>query len=154
MQAGEEKIPAWCNYKNSGTYGKKYGKLYNWFAVNDPRGSAPKGWHIPSDVEWEELVKQLGGANVASERIKSKSGWGENDNGKDDVGFGGLPGGKRSVNGIFSDEGDYGYWWSSTMHSQGNDHNRFLSHNYGNLASFDNYKNVGLSVRCIKDSEF
>ena len=47
-KAGENKTPAWCYYNNNPTNGAKYGKLYNWYAVNDIRALAPKGWHIPS----------------------------------------------------------------------------------------------------------
>ena len=51
---------AWCWYNNdSATYAATYGKLYNWYAVNDPRGLAPEGWHVPSDGEWNKLVKYL-----------------------------------------------------------------------------------------------
>lgn len=49
--AGYNKQPAWCYNENNAGYGVKYGKLYNWYAVNDPRGLAPNGWHIPSDAE-------------------------------------------------------------------------------------------------------
>jgi uncharacterized protein (TIGR02145 family) len=48
--------PAWCYYKNNAENGVKYGKLYNWYAVNDPRGLAPLGYHIPSDSEWNKLM--------------------------------------------------------------------------------------------------
>ena len=46
---------AWCYYNNDPANGAIYGKLYNWYAVNDPRGLAPTGWHVPSDAEWTEL---------------------------------------------------------------------------------------------------
>jgi uncharacterized protein (TIGR02145 family) len=49
------KTGAWCYYNNDPENGKIYGKLYNWYAVNDPRGLAPDGFHIPSKKEWEEL---------------------------------------------------------------------------------------------------
>ncbi len=52
--------PAWCFYNNDPTNRTKYGKLYNWHAVNDPRGLAPQGYHIPSDVEWVKLLGALG----------------------------------------------------------------------------------------------
>lgn len=58
--AGQESRPAWCYADNSTANGKKYGKLYNWFAVNDPRGLAPNGWHIPGDAEWTKLTNYLG----------------------------------------------------------------------------------------------
>ena len=71
-KAGENKQPAWCNYKNDPANGEKYGKLYNWFAVNDPRGLAPKGCHIPSDKEWTVLTDFLGGNKVAGTKMKSR----------------------------------------------------------------------------------
>jgi len=49
LKAAENRRPAWCYYNNDPVNGKKYGKLYNWFAVNDSRGLAPPGWHIPTD---------------------------------------------------------------------------------------------------------
>jgi uncharacterized protein (TIGR02145 family) len=53
--AESNETPAWCYYQNDPKNGKKYGKLYNHFAVVDPRGLAPKGWHVPTDREWKNL---------------------------------------------------------------------------------------------------
>ncbi|MBK8080215.1 MAG: fibrobacter succinogenes major paralogous domain-containing protein [Saprospiraceae bacterium] len=61
---------AWCYYNNDPIQGNKYGKLYNWYAVNDPRGLAPQGWHIPSDAEWTTLEITLGGVSVAGGKMK------------------------------------------------------------------------------------
>ena len=74
-KAGENKQPAWCYYNNDPANGAKYGKLYNWYAVNDSRGLAPVGYHIPSDAEWTKLTDFLGGESVARTKMKSKSGW-------------------------------------------------------------------------------
>ena len=71
-KAGENKQPAWCYYNNDPANGAKYGKLYNWYAVNDPRGLAPEGWHVPSYDEWTALNKQLGDDVTI---MKSTSGW-------------------------------------------------------------------------------
>jgi uncharacterized protein (TIGR02145 family) len=59
-EADLNKMPAWCYYNNSEINGEKFGKLYNWYAINDPRGLAPEGWHIPSLEEWEKLAEELG----------------------------------------------------------------------------------------------
>ena len=59
-EAGKNKQPAWCYYDNDPKNGEKYGKLYNWYAVNDPRGLAPTGWHVPTDAEWRTLTVYLG----------------------------------------------------------------------------------------------
>ena len=76
-RAGMEKTPAWCYYyDNDPENGKKYGKLYNWFAVNDPRGLAPEGWHVPCDNEWTRLTDYLGGEEIAGTKMKNTSGWG------------------------------------------------------------------------------
>jgi uncharacterized protein (TIGR02145 family) len=73
--AREKKQPAWCYYNNEPANGMKYGKLYNWYAVNDERGLAPEGWHIPSDAEWTILTNFLGGEKVAGKKLKSTTGW-------------------------------------------------------------------------------
>jgi uncharacterized protein (TIGR02145 family) len=74
-KAGESRQPAYCYYENDPANGAKYGKLYNWYAVMDPRGLAPKGWHVPSDAEWRLLTDYLGGVEVAGAKIKSTRGW-------------------------------------------------------------------------------
>ncbi len=73
IKAGKNKQPTWCYYEFDGTKGAKYGKLYNWYAVSDPRGLAPFGYHIPSDAEWTKLVDYLG--SEAGGKMKSNSGW-------------------------------------------------------------------------------
>ena len=73
--AGDNKQPAWCYYDNKAANGTKYGKLYNWYAVNDARGLAPAGWHVPTDEEWTVLSTFLGGDAVAGKKMKSTSGW-------------------------------------------------------------------------------
>ena len=71
QKAGDNKQPAWCYYNNDATKGK----LYNWYAVVDIRGLAPKGWHIPSFQEWVNLIGFLGGQDIAGKKIKNSSGW-------------------------------------------------------------------------------
>lgn len=48
-----------------------YGRLYNWYAVDDSRGLCPSGWHVPTDGEWPVLTDFLGGASIAGEAMKS-----------------------------------------------------------------------------------
>ena len=76
-KAGENGQPAWCYYDNDPENGKKYGKLYNWFTVNDPRGLAPEGWHITSQKDWTILVEFLGGYEIAGHKMKSVNDWEE-----------------------------------------------------------------------------
>jgi len=65
-RAGKEGKAAWCDYENKPENGTKYGKLYNWFAVNDQRGLAPEGWHVPTDAEWRQTTLFLGGEDAAA----------------------------------------------------------------------------------------
>ena len=106
------KTGAWCYYENNTANGTTYGKLYNWFAVNDTRGLAPKGYHIPTDAEWTILTDNLG--EEAGTKMKSTSGWQNNGNGTNTSGFSGLPGGFRNSYGNFTNFGAFGYWWSSS----------------------------------------
>jgi len=69
-RASQNNQPAWCYYMNDTVNGRLYGKLYNWFAVNDSRGLAPMGYHIPSDEEWAVLIDYFG--DNAENKMKSK----------------------------------------------------------------------------------
>ena len=69
---------AWFYYENETANGPTYGKLYNWFAVNDPRGLSPKVYHVPSDAEWTILTEDLGAE--ASTKMKSTIGWDDDGN--------------------------------------------------------------------------
>ncbi len=148
-QAGENKQPAWCYYENDPKNGNKYGKLYNWYAVNDPRGLAPAGWHIPTDAEWTTLENQLG--NDVEKKIKSTSGWEGNGNGTNSSGFSGLPGGTRYSDGTFNYIGRYGCWWSSSEYVSLVAWDRTLYYISGSVYRYGSSKERGLSVRCLRD---
>jgi len=150
-RAGENKQPAWCYYDNDPANGAKYGKLYNWHAVNDSRGLAPVGYHIPSDAEWTTLTTYLGGENVAGTKMKSKSGWLDNGNGTNSSGFSGLPGGNRYSNGTFYYIGYYGFWWSSSESITDLAWFRTLVYSNGYVTRFNANKEKGFSVRCLRD---
>jgi uncharacterized protein (TIGR02145 family) len=151
IRAGENKQPVWCYYNNDPENGVKYGKLYNWFAVNDPRGFAPKGWHVPNDEEWTQLTVYLGGKEIAGTKMKSKIGWSESGNGTNESGFSGLPGGFRVSSGGFCNMGSKGSWWSRTESSTDYAYCRDLFRWTGLLSRNGNYEEGGLSVRCLRD---
>jgi len=151
LKANQEGQPAWCYYDNDPANGKKYGKLYNWYAVNDLRRLAPAGYHVPSDAEWKVLTDYLGGEYVAGKKMKSTSGWFDEGNGTNESGFNGLPGGNRKGTGTFGFIGLIGNFWSSTEFNSYFPWFRFLFHNDDNFFSNYNVKFLGLSVRCLKD---
>jgi uncharacterized protein (TIGR02145 family) len=156
-EAGENGKPAWCyyNYEPSNNY--KYGKLYNWHAINDPRGLAPEGWSIPSDEQWTILTDNLGGEEVAGIKMKSSNDWAEEGVGNDESGFSALPGGFRDDLGRFkySKIGEGGYWWSSTESDSFDAElqalNRHLSYDNNKVFCINASKGNGYSVRCIKE---
>jgi len=146
------KTGAWCYYDNDASNGTKYGKLYNWYAVNDPRGLAPNGYHIPKDMEWVELKNYLGGESKSKGvKIKSTSGWYNNGNGTNSSGFSGLPGGYRYYDGTFYDFDFTGSWWSSAESGTNNAWRRYLYYYDGNVGRYYSSKKSGFSVRCLRD---
>ena len=150
-RAGKNNQPAWCYYDNDPAKGEKYGKLYNWYAVNDPRGLAPVRYHIPTNEEWIVLTDYLGGEYIAGTKIKSKNEWAEDGNGTNESGFSGLPGGSRDYDGTFFGIGEKGLWWSSSENGTYNAWSRTLNYNDGNVYRSNYNKKEGFSVRCLRD---
>ena len=152
---------AYCYYNNdSATYAATYGKLYNWYAVNDPRGLAPAGWHIPSEAEWSTLTACLGGAAVAGGKMKEigKTHWSDENNfyASNSSGFTGLPGGFRgggSGGNTFDGIRVNGCFWSSTTHQFVPPAAWYHALYCGNLILDSAFvgKGEGYSVRCVKD---
>ena len=148
---------AWCYYNNDPRNGKIYGKLYNWYAVNDPRELAPEGYHIPSVNEWEILINYLGGKNsFAGIKMKEKGTlhWiNPQYQATNSSGFTGLPGGVRyGSENSFELIGYVGYWWSSSK-IQFTDMAWYCGLHYLTTDAKDDpgYKTTGFSVRCLKD---
>ena len=142
---------AWCYYNYDPKNGEKYGKLYNWYAVKNSRGLAPKGYHIPSDAEWTILTEFLGGEYVAGEKLKSTSGWANGGNGDNSSGFNGLPGGYCGYDGLFASMTEDGYFWSSSEYNTSGAWGRSLSYSSPEVGRSFYYKYNGLSVRCLRD---
>jgi uncharacterized protein (TIGR02145 family) len=153
---------AYCYYDNSpGTdrHGNDwyYGKLYNWYAVNDPRGLAPTGWHVPSDSEWNELINYLGGDAVAGGKLKEAgtTRWDSPNTGAtNSSGFQARPGGMRegTCGCGFSLKNEDGLWWSSSEDPPFTD-SRSVGTDYywGIIIHGGTWRASGLSVRCVKD---
>jgi uncharacterized protein (TIGR02145 family) len=149
-------IGGYCNYENNPNNSSIYGKLYNWYAVNDIQNIAPIGWHIPTDAEWDTLISFLGGKEVAGGKLKEAgfTHWFEpNKDATNESGFTALPGGLRYSDGTFYCLGYQSFWWSSTEYSHNSAMLRTINFLYGSIGSytFGYAKNTGYSVRCLKD---
>lgn len=145
---------AWCYYDNNSANGAIYGKLYNWYAVNDPRGLAPNGYHIPTDVEWTVLTDYLGGLTVAGGKMKEigTTHWSApNADATNSSWFTGLPGGYRDFFGVYLGIGDNGLWISSTLQDPERVWYRILNKNNGVAGRSIYYLEGGFSVRLIKN---
>jgi uncharacterized protein (TIGR02145 family) len=143
---------AYCDKNNDPNFSETYGRLYNWYAVNDTRKLAPTGWHVPTDIEWTGLVNREGGLLVAGGYLK-ESGllhWPNPNVGADNrSGFTALPSGYRDDLGEFNPLAS-GYWWSSTETGFGAwSYN--MSYVSAGIVRADAGQNYGYAVRCIKD---
>lgn len=146
--------PGCCWYKNdAATFKSTYGALYNEYAVSTGK-LCPRGWHVPTDAEWTALATYLGGENAAGGKLKEAglTHWVQPNTGAtNESGYTALPGGFRFHNGSFFDFGFSGYWWSSTQYSASRAYFRFLYYTDSCIFRFDNLKNNGFSVRCVKN---
>jgi len=159
---------AYCIYDDEPTNADTYGALYNWYAVDDPRGIAPEGWHMPTDQEIMELEMYLGmieseanssgwrGTNEGSKLAGNANLWNdgslENNSEFGTSGFSFLPGGYRyNTNGGFHGLGSYGYFWSATENAANNAWYRYLNYDYTQVYRYFYYKLYGFSVRCVRD---
>ena len=145
---------AWCYYANNSANGPIYGKLYNWYAVNDHRGLAPEGYHIPTKDELITLTDYLGGLSVAGGKLKEEGlcHWeSPNTNATNESGFTGFGSGNRHPIGYFENIGRFSFCWSS-IESEGGDSWALGFGSDINNAFINGLNSIGgLSVRLIKD---
>jgi uncharacterized protein (TIGR02145 family) len=154
-------------YENRLENNSTYGKLYNWYAVADPRALCPTGWHIPTEHEWNLLTLHLDPAadtieccsNNAGGKLKSigtlQNGSGlwnfPNTNASNISGFSGIPAGGRNIEGAYANQGLNGGWWSSGNYSSENAWALMIGWDTSYSFRFNYYKSYGFSVRCLKD---
>lgn len=147
---------AYCNYKNTESNDTiaTYGRLYNWYSVNDSLNIAPKGWHVPTNTEWNILITYLGGESVSGGKLKENgtTHWPSPNTGADkDNDFTALPGGIRDTNGLFLYANFNGFFWSSSEYDVLYSMSWVMYNNDSSISNYGYTKNSGLSVRCVKD---
>lgn len=166
---GNLSYTAWTNptegaqayYYQLEEYLATYGRLYNWLAVDDPRGVCPSGWHVPSDEEWKTLEMHLG----MTEEEANDGGWRGTDEGDqiksspphftgtNTAGLSVTPGGwKDNYYGAFQFEGERAYFWTSTSYGGPNlAWFRYLDAAHSDIYRFNLDVAYGYSVRCMKN---
>ena len=143
-----------------------YGNLYNWYAVDDDREICPEGWHVPSDLEYQQLEIHLGmdpdeaddygyrGTDEGSQLAGNEELWNSGDLENNEVfgtsGFNGLPAGSRYHHtGHYTSMGTYGYFWSSSEYGSNHAWYRLLHYHNSNVLRYNSNKRNGFSVRCL-----
>ena len=158
-------------YNNDATNLAGYGRLYNWYAVDDARGLCPSGWHVPNDGEFMTLEMELGmsefEANLTGQRgtdqgtqMKSSPEDSPSWEGTNTSGFSGLPSGLRGTDGIFmvglpsvNSWNGHGLFWSTSVIDVEDAINRLLYYTDTEVYRQQRNQHQGLSVRCLKDTE-
>ena len=143
---------SWYNNDEQG-HKTLYGALYNWYALDDPRGLCPEGWRVPAEEDWNELIAFLGRESVAGGRMKEAgtAHWNSpNTHANNESGFTALPGGYRFSNGKFDYLGQVARWWTATP--MDGDNAWFRNIGFFNISISKHLvrKEMGLSVRCLK----
>ena len=156
---------AYCNYDNDSFIAATYGRLYNWYAVDDSRGIAPGGWHVPTDEEWKELERYLG---MSESEVNNTGYRGTDEGGKlketgvvhweipnsgatNESGFTALPGGSRVGSGSYLSKGNSSTFWSSMEINDSIAWSRSLGYYDSEIYRTGSIKYSGFSVRCIRD---
>lgn len=148
---------AWAYYDNNPAMECPYGKLYNWYAVADPRGICPLGWHVPSDAEWSDFVTYFGvGSAIAGGPMKSTGYlyWDfPNEGAINERGFAALPGGQRTMGGGYIQMRINSFWWLVDEYIPNPMSAYYKSVRFQEVGLYTHYTNkrVGNSVRCMRD---
>jgi uncharacterized protein (TIGR02145 family) len=147
-----------------------YGYLYNWYAAKGiaTAGSTtyknvcPTGWHVPTDSDWNKLVKFIDSradtsstsssqSATAGTKLKKNDALWTTNTGTNTSGFSGLPGGYRYGEGSFLDIRNLAFFWSATEIDLNSAWSRYLYFNVGSVDRSNYGKSFGGSVRCLRD---
>jgi len=139
--AVQKRKPAWCYYNNDPANGKKYGRLYNWYAINDPRGLAPEGWHIPTEAEFQKLSENINVLKATGHGTGPRTGTNE-------TGLSALLAGGHFYSSYFNDLAYYTSNLNSTEYDTANASNAGLG---SDLGCYYNIMSFGFSIRCLED---
>jgi uncharacterized protein (TIGR02145 family) len=153
-RAARQGKPVWCYYDFDPDNDMKYGKLYNWYAVNDPRGIAPSGWHIPNNDEWNQLKQALWDKFKveAGRTMKAEKGW-KGNKASNESGFSAVSSGLMTPsNGSMYNKISAYFWTSSPLTLKKEGWHALLASKSDALYVTNNLDiSCGMSVRCVKD---
>jgi uncharacterized protein (TIGR02145 family) len=143
---------AWCYYNNDSVNFHQYGKLYNWYAINDQRGICPDGWRIPTKTDWMELIEFSGGDSLAGGTLKQPELWERlHDDAADQFNFSAKPSGYRLTSGEFLNHGIITVFWTADKADQNNAWDIFIISKSPIAGISQTGAEHGFSCRCIKE---
>ena len=145
---GSSRLPASSLYDDDPNNLGRWGLLYNYYAISDPRGICPPGWQVPTDTDWKQLEASVG--DNAATKLKSRTGWPAGKAGSDTVGFAGLPAGFQTQRGDFFLGERVAYFWSITSLSPSTTTAHMLFDYDPKIFRIEYDKTMGMSLRCIK----
>jgi uncharacterized protein (TIGR02145 family) len=151
LENKDQKLPAWVYANNNPALDEPYGKLYNWYAVEDARGLCPCGWEIPTEEEWSNLQSHLGDDSGGKMKTAGLFYWqSPNTGATNESGYSGLPAGLRTAQGSFENFGTGGIWWTNNELDAFSAKVIALTFNSSDIGIGFAEKATGLSIRCIK----
>lgn len=159
-EAAASKTPAYWYYELDPANGAKFGKMYNGYAIIDSRKLAPKGWHIPDEKEWDQLMKSLGIDDIeaqdslASTLLRSQESWVfEPKKDQNKSGFSALAGGGYTDFSGFGNLGTGVSFWTSALRRSANIADRLLIRHISSYFKVDMFEYLDGSayVRVVKD---
>lgn len=147
--------PAFCFYENKLENRHTYGLFYNFFTIETNK-ICPVGWHVPTEIDWQELICFVGDERSAGHYLKYESLWSENGVGLNSFKFSALPSGGRKYTGVYDDLLTHGSWWSSTEEVSLEQKKEYaisfqMIYWNSNVISWMNKKQEGYPIRCVKD---
>ncbi len=148
---GEMHSPAWCYPDFDPDKGETYGKLYNWYAVSDPRGLCPAGWRVANADDWAALTEMAGGPGLAGRALKSSYAWIGGKEGTDEFGFAALPAGAVSALNGYSAQGEAAVFWAPEEVSANYAEYRVIHMSRVGVFLNEDLKMTGMSVRCVRE---
>lgn len=145
---------ACCFYDNDPRNQNEYGKLYNWYAVTDPRGLAPDGWRVPSGTDFDNLVNLLGTDAGGKAKTTGFDFWIDPNTGATNESNLSMKGhGYRDFDGEYGGQGEYGDFWTIDEASPTDGYECYLTYDSADFTNNNAYnKTAGFAVRLIYDS--
>jgi uncharacterized protein (TIGR02145 family) len=142
---------AWSFYDDDSANNTPYGKLYNYYVVQNSKNVCPTGWSVPSDSDWVELHEYLG--DNAGNKLKSTTRWADNGNGTNESGFDAIGSGRKGSSGTsYTDLNKVARFWTATQYNANNGVIYRLTHDSDELQRDFNSKNNAFSIRCISNT--